>query len=66
MAFGFTGGTLGMWLLTVGICLLGGADLGVAAAIAIVPGLVAGFFFGGSAWMSSEVIKLEHHHDEAV
>jgi hypothetical protein len=61
MAFGFTAGTVGMTLITFVICLvIGDAPVGTAAAISIVPGIVAGFFFGGLAWLSAEVTRSEH------
>jgi hypothetical protein len=60
MAFGFTGGTLFMFVVSVLMSLVGNADLGTAVAIAVLPGIVAGFFFGGTAWLSYEVSKSGH------
>ncbi len=60
MAFGFTGGTALMFVVCLLISIVGDADLGTAAAIAVLPGIVAGFFFGGTAWMSYEVSKSGH------
>ena len=60
MAFGFTGGTAFMFVVCLMMSVVGNADLGTAAAIAVLPGIVAGFFFGGTAWMSYEVSKSGH------
>lgn len=60
MAFGFTGGTALMFVVCFVMSVIGNADLGAAAAIAVLPGIVAGFFFGGTAWMSYEVSKSGH------
>jgi hypothetical protein len=60
MAFGFTGGAVGMTLVCILMSLAGNADLPTAVGIAILPGIVAGFFFGGTAWMSYEVSKSGH------
>lgn len=60
MAFGFTGGTAIMMVICFVMSLVGHASIGTAAAISVVPGIVAGFFFGGTIWMSYEVVKAGH------
>lgn len=60
MAFGFTGGTAIMMAVCFAMSLVGHASVGTAAAISVVPGIVAGFFFGGTIWMSYEVTKAGH------
>lgn len=58
LVVGFVAGTLVMTLVAFGLALLAGLDVATSAAIAPVPGLVAGFFFGMTGYLG---VHLAHH-----
>jgi hypothetical protein len=53
-------GTVVLIALTFGLALLGGLDVGTAAAVAPWPGLVCGVFFGGNAFLGRAMYKADH------
>ena len=59
---GLLAGSAFMVLLLFGLGLLAGQGVGVAAAIAVVPGVVAGLFFGMCAYLGVYVAREEHRH----
>ena len=57
---GFLVGTVVMTTLCVVFGLLAGLDLDVAVAVAPVPGLVAGLFFGMTAFIGVAIARTDH------
>jgi hypothetical protein len=58
--YGMVGGTLVMTLLMFVFGLLAGLDASTSLAVAPVPGVVAGLFFGMTAYIGGTIARNEH------
>jgi hypothetical protein len=58
--YGMVGGTLVMTLLMFVFGLLAGLDATTSVAVAPVPGVVAGLFFGMTAYLGRSIARNEH------
>ena len=59
MILGAIVGIIVMTALSVGMAAVGGIDLGTSLALAPVPGVVAGVFFGGNALIGRAIARAE-------